>query len=138
MVSVPLSVQVVVSLLKNNANVNAQNGDGHTALMFAYNGRNQVASLLDKYSEYVKKETEDNSTAIIQKALETHSSIVDTLLANGADEAIKDKKGNVAVDFDYKKKEPKEVGAEGEGAKALGEGDGSEGAAGAAAGKSEL
>ena len=43
-------VQVVEVLLKYNANVNDQNVDGHTALMFAYNGRNQVASLLDKYS----------------------------------------------------------------------------------------
>ena len=42
--------EVVEVLLKYNANVNDQNVDGHTALMFAYNGRNQVASLLDKYS----------------------------------------------------------------------------------------
>lgn len=26
------------------ADVNAQNSDGHTALMFAYNGRNQVGT----------------------------------------------------------------------------------------------
>lgn len=35
---------VVELLLKHGAQVNTQNGDGHTALMFAYNGKNQVGS----------------------------------------------------------------------------------------------
>jgi ankyrin repeat protein len=42
-------LEVVELLIKTGANVNAQNVDGHTALMFAYNGKNQVQSLLDKY-----------------------------------------------------------------------------------------
>jgi ankyrin repeat protein len=29
-------------LVLKGADVNAQNSDGHTALMFAYNGKNQV------------------------------------------------------------------------------------------------
>ena len=33
---------VVDALLRHGANVDRQNVDGHTALMFAYNGRNQV------------------------------------------------------------------------------------------------
>lgn len=33
---------VVDALLRHGANVDQQNLDGHTALMFAYNGRNQV------------------------------------------------------------------------------------------------
>lgn len=33
---------VVDALLRHDANVDQQNLDGHTALMFAYNGRNQV------------------------------------------------------------------------------------------------
>ena len=36
-------------LIANGADVNAQNVDGHTALMFAYNGKNQVQNLRDKY-----------------------------------------------------------------------------------------
>jgi len=96
--------EVVEILLTAGADVNMQNMDGHTALMFAYNGRNQVASLLDKYSEYMKGDSKDadNSTQVIQKALETHSGIVDMLVKGGADANIKDKKGNLAVDFDYK------------------------------------
>lgn len=35
---------VVDALLRHGANVDQQNLDGHTALMFAYNGRNQVIS----------------------------------------------------------------------------------------------
>jgi len=103
--------EVVEILMAHGADVNAQNSDGHTALMFAYNGRNQVASLLDKYSEYVTTDaasgSNDNSTVIIQKALETHSAIVEVLLAKGADPQLEDLKGNVAIDFDYKP--PKEV-----------------------------
>ena len=40
----------------------------------------------------MKEQESDNSTAIIQKALETHSSIVNILIKNGADETIKDNK----------------------------------------------
>lgn len=35
---------VVDALLRHGANVDQQNLDGHTALMFAYNGRNQVTN----------------------------------------------------------------------------------------------
>jgi hypothetical protein len=33
--------------------VNGQNVDGHTALMFAYNGKNQVETLWERYSQFV-------------------------------------------------------------------------------------
>lgn len=78
-----------------------QNVDGHTALMFAYNGKNQVEVLLDKYSEYMK-ESNDNSTRIIKEALQTHVEVVQLLIKGGADLTIKDSEGHVAVDFDYK------------------------------------
>mmetsp|Transcript_28576 Transcript_28576/g.83634 ORF Transcript_28576/g.83634 Transcript_28576/m.83634 type:complete len:126 (+) Transcript_28576:2314-2691(+) len=102
--------QVAEALLKHKADVNAQNGDGHTALMFAYNGKNQVAAVLDKYAEYMKDQ-KDNSTEIIQKALETHAGIVELLIAGGANQDLTDKKGNVAIDFDYKTKEPTAEGS---------------------------
>eukprot|EP01041_Mallomonas_annulata_P003068 gene3068-6016_t len=92
---------VVAFLVKKGAEVNSQNVDGHSALMFAYNGKNQVQTLLDKYGEYMKDKA-DNSTKIIREALQTHIDVVDTLLKHGADPALKDKEGHVAGDFDYK------------------------------------
>jgi ankyrin repeat protein len=94
--------EVVSLLLKAGVDINAQNVDGHTALMFAYNGKNQVETLLDKYAEYLKDAQDANSTKIIQDALKTHVNVVQTLIVNGADETLKDNEGHVAVDFDYK------------------------------------
>ena len=93
--------EVVDMLVAHGVDVNAQNVDGHTALMFAYNGKNQVETLLDKYSDYVK-DAGDNSTKIIQEALNTHVHVVDLLTKSGADLNIKDNEGHIAIDFDYK------------------------------------
>lgn len=93
--------QVVELLIQSGISVNAQNADGHSALMFAYNGKNQVETLLDKYSEYMK-EANDNSTKIIKEALQTHVDVVNLLLNSGADVNLKDNDGHVAVDFDYR------------------------------------
>ncbi|KAH8047771.1 hypothetical protein JL722_12895 [Aureococcus anophagefferens] len=71
---------VLDALLAGRAAVDARNGDGHTALMFAYNGKNQV----------------------IAAALAGHEAIVAKLLAAGADPALADNEGHVAADFDYK------------------------------------
>ena len=76
--------EVVTLLVSKGADVNAQNVDGHTALMFAYNGKNQVQTLLDKYGDYIKDDN-DNSTRIIKDALQTHVEVVNTLLQSGAD-----------------------------------------------------
>ena len=69
--------------------------------MFAYNGKNQVATLLDKYSDYMKDDN-DNSTRIIKDALRTHIDVVNMLLEGGADVTLKDKDNHSALDFDYK------------------------------------
>lgn len=79
---------VVKELIEKGAEVNAQNVDGHTALMFAYNGKNQVETLLDKYSDYMK-EASDNSTQIIKEALQTHIDVIDFLKKNGANSDLK-------------------------------------------------
>lgn len=93
--------EVVELLLRHNAQVNAQNVDGHTALMFAYNGKNQVETLLDKYSEYIKDDS-DNSSKVILEALKSHIEVVNILLQHNADPNIKDLEGHIALDFDYK------------------------------------
>lgn len=78
---------VIAQLVKKGANVDAQNVDGHTALMFAYNGKNQVETLLDKYSDYMRDAT-DNSTKIIRDALESHVEVVQLLIRSGANASI--------------------------------------------------
>ena len=141
--------EITALLIGKGAAVNAQNSDGRTALMFAYNGRNQATALLDKYSDSIKEgdqESGDNNTKIIQEALATHTDIVTALLAAGADADLKDNEGHAATDFDYKP-EPKAdaAAAIGDGATAA-PGDAAAagaaatavGGAGAAPGKGEL
>lgn len=97
-------VNVVSALLAAGASVNEQNTDGHTALMFAYNGKNQVETLWERYIQFVAEgETEDDegTMPIIKEALQNHTSLVELLLKSGADPKIKDKEGHVAKDFDY-------------------------------------
>ncbi len=79
--------EVIAQLIRQGANVDAQNMDGHTALMFAYNGKNQVETLLDKYSDYLR-DVNDNSTKLIRDALETHVEVVQLLIRSGANVAI--------------------------------------------------
>ena len=102
------NVDVVKLLLGAGASVNEQNTDGHTALMFAYNGKNQVETLWERYNQYVAdaqetgEEAEDKGTGpIIKDALENHTALVDLLLGSGADTTIKDKEGHVAKDYDF-------------------------------------
>ena len=78
---------IVDLLIVHKADINAQNIDGHTALMFAYNGKNQVQSLLDKYREYMT-DSNDNSTKIMNDALKTHEDVVTILLEHGADPSL--------------------------------------------------
>lgn len=103
---------VVTILVKAGAKVNEQNSDGHTALMFAYNGKNQVETLWERYSQFVvepdgtEKQTDDvaddgGTGPVIREALDNHTALVDLLLKNGADEKLKDKEGHTAQDFDF-------------------------------------
>ncbi|CAM9577804.1 unnamed protein product [Pylaiella littoralis] len=91
---------VVDALLRHGANVDQQNLDGHTALMFAYNGRNQVAALLSRYLEYVGGKEDDGNAKIIQDSLQVHTNIIAALQAADADTSILDTNGNSAQDFD--------------------------------------
>jgi serine/threonine-protein phosphatase 6 regulatory ankyrin repeat subunit B len=91
---------VVDRLIKHGADVNAQNVDGHSALMFAYNGKSQVETLLNKYGDVYAKD--ENTTRIIRDALQTHVDVLTSLLQNGAKADLKDKEGHTATDFDFK------------------------------------
>ena len=112
--------------------VNEQNVDGHTALMFAYNGKNQVETLWERYSQFItdakleksgdgkdgsaaaadskKEDVDDGGTGpLIQEALKNHTTLVDLLLKAGADTTLKDKEGHVAKDFDFSPDADKEL-----------------------------
>lgn len=104
-------LDVVALLLAAGASVNQQNGDGHTALMFAYNGKNQVETLWERYNQFVtdaesegesKEDVDDNGTGpIIREALNNHTALVELLIKHGANKSLKDKEGHVAKDFDF-------------------------------------
>jgi len=108
-------IECVEKLLETKADTNAQNVDGHTALMFAFNGKNQVETLWERYRQFVaeaevtaedgegdKEEVDDGGTGpIIRESLDNHNALVDLLLKNGADFTLKDKEGHTASDFDF-------------------------------------
>lgn len=107
---------VAEKLVAAGANVNVQNNDGHSALMFAYNGKNQVETLFERYSQYLKEADDDKDEEadggtgpIIREALAYHTALVDLLLKNGADASLKDKEGHTAKDFDYHPDKDSEV-----------------------------
>lgn len=85
-------VPVVLELLKRGARVNDQNVDGHTALMFAYNGKSQEESLLRNYQQYVlageekeENEGQDGVSRLIEEAVLGHEKLIALLLERGAD-----------------------------------------------------
>eukprot|EP00934_Nitzschia_sp_Nitz4_P000144 Nitzschia sp. Nitz4//scaffold23_size168460//114408//117133//NITZ4_002234-RA/size168460-snap-gene-0.165-mRNA-1//-1//CDS//3329543680//144//frame0 len=97
-------LEVVKALLAAGASVNAQNSDGHTPLMFAYNGKNQVETLWERYNKFVAEgegELDSDTMKILKEALDMHKSLVELLLKSGADASIKDKEGYQAKDFDF-------------------------------------
>ena len=48
------AIHALLSAAEGVIEVDARSKNGHTALMFAYNGKNQVQTLMDKYSDYMK------------------------------------------------------------------------------------
>ena len=46
---------IVEALLKAGTNVDDQNLDGNTALVFGYNGKNQVETLWERYKQFVQE-----------------------------------------------------------------------------------
>lgn len=98
---------VVKSLLTAKANVDKQNVDGHTALMFAYNGKTQVETLWDRYGKDLSETEVD--FLLVQEALKNHTTTVEVLVKGGANVLIKDKEGHVASDFDYHPEVDEEV-----------------------------
>jgi ankyrin repeat protein len=104
-------LEAVKALIDAGAKINEQNEDGHSALMFAYNGKTQVETLWERYTQLLSENSgkedeadggEDGGTGpIIQEALANHTNLVNLLIEKGADATLKDKEGHMASDFDY-------------------------------------
>ena len=63
-------LEVIQSLIVTaGIEVNSQNVDGHTALMFAYNGKNQVETLWERYSQFVSDAKLEKSSASAAAAI---------------------------------------------------------------------
>lgn len=101
-------VDVVRQLIKAGSKLDHQNRDGHSALMFAYNGKAQVEALWERYNDFVndnkdeQRPADDSGTGpILRKALDDHLAVVEVLLKSGADTKLKDKEGHTAKDLDF-------------------------------------
>ena len=79
-------LQVVELLLKDNADVNAQEEDGFTALMVASeNGHTQVVELLLKEHADIKLQTNDGVTALMLASQNGHQKVIELLLKQHID-----------------------------------------------------
>ncbi len=87
-------INITKFLIKNGANVNAQNNDGETPLMYAANGGNisTVMYLLDHKAEVNIKSSVGN-TALMYAAQVNNPAVVRYLLENGADVNIQNEYG---------------------------------------------
>jgi ankyrin repeat protein len=110
------NINIIRDLLRYGASVNVQNVDGHTALMFAYNGKNQEETLLKNYKEYVienasndnegdgqtiredaikaaavsggDEHDKDKIMLLIEEAIRSHKDLISLLIESGADPNI--------------------------------------------------
>jgi ankyrin repeat protein len=85
---------VIKYLLQQSAvRLDSQNTDGHTALMFAYNGRSQVRSVYAKIKNVIK-DSDEETEFILSEALRSYDSVIDMLLAAGANTKLQVTKKN--------------------------------------------
>jgi len=79
-------------LLENNADINARDDYGWTALMWAaYNGYTEIVNLLLENNADVNAQNVWGNTALIWAARKGHTPVVKSLLEKGADVNIRDK-----------------------------------------------
>ena len=98
-------IKAVQNALAANADVNAQDRCGFTALIFAAaNGRTDIVDLLIARRADVDAQVKDNHwTALMYAAAAGHVEVVLLLLDRGADINAKSKNGSTARDFINKK-----------------------------------
>jgi serine/threonine-protein phosphatase 6 regulatory ankyrin repeat subunit B len=90
--------EVVALLIEAGATVDAQNADGHSALMFAHNGASQVRALQSSYKDMMDS-ADPAVLASLGEAMDGHAAIVALLQRAGADSTLKDRENHRASDF---------------------------------------
>ena len=89
------NASVVEKLIDRGANLNIQNSEGHTPLMFAYNGKSQAEMILKNYNDYVRRNfkddvdevdnSKDDIILLIEEAVLSHEALIALLINRGAD-----------------------------------------------------
>ena len=98
------NILILIGLLKSGANLEAKDGDGHTALSFAIKNNNKVAvGLLLLYGANPNALVEQDNQSILHFVIKSgvifHKHLFKSLLVAGADIEIKDKRGMTPLLF---------------------------------------
>jgi len=102
--------EIVETLLRSGAEVNAQEENGSTALRFAArNGRLDVVLELLERGTDVNAQTKNGMTALMSASYQGHTKIVEALLRSGADKTIRDAWGSTALVYAVSSNDSSEV-----------------------------
>jgi ankyrin repeat protein len=96
--------QMIQTLLKAGADINARDQDGWTTLMYSTTpsevSNNDIVEEVIKSGADINTKNEDGKTALILIAeIGFYPEIIETLLKYGADAKIKDNSGKIALDY---------------------------------------
>jgi ankyrin repeat protein len=91
--------KIVKLLAEHGGLINAQNNEGQTPLMFAYNGKAFVEVMLTKPEEFQKHQVAGTLDELFSM-FTRYTLTVEYLIENGADLTLRDASNRIAADFD--------------------------------------